>query len=424
MENRNRALGPTGSALVAGQTISLFGDYIAILALPLFVADLTGRALDLGLTTAFETLPTILFGFVAGVILDRVKVKAALIVADLVRAAAFVALAAAVAGDVAAPWMVFAVAFLVGTMAVGFDSGIQAWMPSLFASEALVPINSALQFARTIAWTLGPAAAGLIVATGGGFALAFAINAATFVASAVAIATIRGGGAPPDVEHPPWRSEAIEGAKYLVREPRLRAGTLAATLVNLTFVPMEALLVLFAAQELGLADVTEGLEAASGSTYIGLFFAGHAAFGALAVIWAPRLIRAIGLGHTFVVGLALLGGGFFGLTLLAPWLMDLGRAYTTAIAIVPAGVAVAGASFTNVAFVTLRQTIPPPEMLGKVIASSRTIAWAGLPVGAALGGVIAEAVGIRPVYLGASVLVTLAALALRATSLWKVRDAV
>ena len=77
--------------LLGGQSASLFGDYVALLALPLFVVHLTGSALDLGLTTALETLPTLLFGFAVGVLLDRAPLRRLLVIADLGRAAGFVA---------------------------------------------------------------------------------------------------------------------------------------------------------------------------------------------------------------------------------------------------------------------------------------------------------------------------------------------
>ena len=79
--------------LLGGQSASLFGDYVALLALPLFVVHLTGSALDLGLTTALETLPTLLFGFAVGVLLDRAPLRRLLVIADLGRAAGFIALA-------------------------------------------------------------------------------------------------------------------------------------------------------------------------------------------------------------------------------------------------------------------------------------------------------------------------------------------
>ena len=91
--------------------------------MPLFIVHLTGRGLDLGLTAAAETLPTLLFGFTAGVFLDRFAIKPILIGSDLLRAAVFVLLAFGAATDAALPWMVFLAAFIVGSLATFFNSG-------------------------------------------------------------------------------------------------------------------------------------------------------------------------------------------------------------------------------------------------------------------------------------------------------------
>ena len=105
--------------LVAGQGVSLFGDYIAFFSLPYFVLALTAQPLDLGLTAAAETLPMLLFGLVAGVILDRWRnLRGALVAVDLARAAVFAALAFAAANGAGSRWLVFGVAFIIGTLSV------------------------------------------------------------------------------------------------------------------------------------------------------------------------------------------------------------------------------------------------------------------------------------------------------------------
>ncbi len=395
---------------MAGQAISLLGDYIAVLALPLFVLDLTGSALDLGLTTAFETLPVLLFGFAAGVALDRFAIRRALIIADLGRAGAFAALAVAVTADVAEVWMVFLAAFLVGSLGVLFDAGLQAWLPALLPESSLVGINTRLQFVRTVAWTIGPPIAGYLVAQGGGFGVAFGVNAATFVISVGFVLVLREVRPRPPVEQTSWWLSFRTGIRYLWRERPLRTATAAATIVNFTFVPMEALLVLFARDRLGIGE----------EYLIGWFFAGHALLGALGVGAAPRLARRLGLGRTFVLGLAMLGGGFLSLSLLAVPFAALTPLGSTLAAIVPSGVAVAGVSFTNVAFTTLRQQLPPPELLGRVISASRTISWAGIPVGAALGGRLAEACGVPAIYTGASAVLLAMAIVVAMTGLGRV----
>ncbi len=395
--------------ILGGQAVSLLGDYVALLALPLFVLELTGSAFDLGLTTAFETIPTLLFGFAAGVALDRIPLRRALVVADLARAAAFAALAVAVAAGVAEVWMVFAVAFLVGTMTVGFDSGFQTWLPSLVPADALVEINARLQFIRTAAWTVGPPLAGFLATGFGGFTAAFLLDSATFLASALVILALSEIHPRRAVEHPPWFESFKEGFSYLWNDARLRSATLGATAVNLVFAGMEALLVLFARDRLGLDS----------GTLIGWFFAGHALLGAAGVAAAPALTRRLGLGRSFVLGLGMLGSGFFVLNLAAPGLAALDSGWTTVAATVPAGFSVAGVSIANVAFATLRQQLPPARVLGRVIAASRTLAWAGLPVGPLLGGALAEAFGLGVVYGAASGLLLVITGAMLASTLWR-----
>lgn len=395
--------------VLAGQAVSFVGDYIAIVAFPLFILQLTGSALDLGFTAAFETLPTVLFGFAVGVVLDRVVLRRALIIADLGRATAFAVLAVAIASGAAQVWMVFAVAFLVGTLAVGFDSGLQAWLPALVPGDRLVWMNSRLAMARAAAWSVGPPLAGFLAGSDRGFGVAFGIDAATFVVSAGFIVLLVEVRPREVVAHDrPWRSFAA-GIRYLAREQRLRIATIGAMAANTLFVPLEALLALFAAESL---DITSG-------SLFGWFIAAHSLLGMLGLAVAPRLARRIGLGRTFVVGLGMLGGGFFVLAVASEAIGSLSQVASTITAAVPAGIAVAGVSLTNMAFYTLRQQIPPEQLLGRVIAASRTLAWAGLPVGAALGGWIGDTLGTGAVYLGGTVLLLGLAVSLVPTALYR-----
>ncbi len=397
--------------VLAGQSASLFGDYVALLALPLFVVHLTGSALDLGLTTALETIPTLLFGFAVGVLLDRAPLRRTLIIADLARAWAFLALGLAAAAGVAEVWMVFVAAFVVGSLTVTFDSGFQAWLPTLAGDDALVVVNSRLQFVRSLAWTLGPPLAGFLAGTAGGFRLAFGLDAATFVVSAATLLVLMEIRPRPAPARDPWLSSFRQGMSCLWRLPALRVTTLAGTAANLVFVPMEALLVLFCQEQLGLTE----------SALIGWFFGGHSLLGALGVVAAPTLARRLGLGRTFVCGLGAMGAGFLALALAAPALAELSPPLTTLFAILPAGVAVTGVSFLNVAFTTMRQQLPPPGLRGRVIAASRTLSWAGLPLGAVLGGAAGQAFGLPAVYTGASATIVAMALFLTGTSLWRIR---
>ncbi len=396
--------------IVAGQGISLLGDSIAFLALPLFVLDLTGRGADLGFTVFFETLPVLLFGFAAGVALDRVSIRRALIVADLGRAVAFTLLAVTVVTQVPHIVTVFAAAFMVGSLGVLFDSGLQAWLPALLDESELVVVNSRLQFASTATSTIGLPLANFLIAAGGGFAVAFGADAVTFLVSGAFVLVLVEIRPRPEVEHNPWWPAFKDGIRYLWRQPMLRTATGAAMVWNFTFVPMEALLVLFSRDALDIP-----------TDRVGWFFGAHALLGASGVVLAPRLTRLIGLGRTFVVGMGLLGGGFLILVVGSSWIAALSPVWSIVAATLPSGFAVAGVSLANVAFFTLRQQIPPPEMLGRVIAASRTLAWAGIPAAAAVGGTLGDALGIKPVYFGASLILLVVASLLTLTSLWRHR---
>jgi len=398
--------------LVGGQAVSLFGDYIAFFSLPYFVLALTAQPLDLGLTAAAETLPMLLFGLVAGVILDRWRnLRGALVTVDLARSAVFAGLAFAAANGAGTRWLVFGVAFVIGTLSVFFDSGLQTLMPSVIDEDMLIDANSQLAVARMATYSIGPLVGGILIALSGGFAIAFFINAITFLVSAAFLTMLR-------VVHdrPPAASEAfgaslVDGLRFLLGDPRLRWATLGGTLTNLVFQPLEALLVLFVVTViLDLPADTVG-DLTTVGTSVGLFYALNAAIGAIGAALAPRLSVRVPLGTMYVVGLFMVGGGFLALALIGSFL-----------AVIPAGLSFAGMAWVNVSLTTMRQRLTPPELLGRVIAASRTLAWLGLPLGAAIGGLIAGFVGVIPVYVGGSLLVLAIATFLLGTAL--VRDPV
>lgn len=398
--------------LVAGQSVSLFGDYIAFFTLPYYMLALTGEALDLGLTAFAETLPMLLFGLAAGVLLDRLhRLRRTLILADLVRAAAFAALAwvSSPAGPSMevrfASSVVLAVAFIVGSMSVLFDSGLQSFMTRSLHENDLIRANARLGLARTIALSVGPLAGGLIVTLSGGFLLAFSLNAVTFVVSAILMRWVEPIKRISVLTQERFRTALSSGVRILFNDKRLRWGTLGGTLTNFVFQPLEALLVLFVAQEvLGIEDIT-GAASREGAA-VGLFIAAQAAIGSIGVAFAGRVSRTISLGWMYVIGLGLLGGGFLAVSILESWF-----------AVIPAGLAITGVTWVNVALMTLRQKLAPPQHMGRVISASRTFAWAGLPLGAALGGILAGMFGVVPVYIVGSSAVIIIALLLTKTAL-------
>ncbi|MEA2002601.1 MAG: MFS transporter [Actinomycetota bacterium] len=400
--------------IVWGQAVSLLGDYVAYVTMPLFMVHLTGRGIDLGLTAAAETLPTLLFGFTAGVFLDRFRIKPILIGADLLRAFAFVLLAFGAATDAALPWMVLLAAFVVGSLSTFFNSGLETLLPSVIPEEHLVIVNSHLALARTTAFALGPALGGILISVGGGFPVAFGANAVTFIISAVLLSGVRVRGGAKHDRGEPFLASLRSGVTFLFRHPQLRWITIGAAVANLVFAPLEALLPLFVPAYLDTGGFSppgflEFLFA--DEALIGLFIGLQAAIGSVIIFLGPRLAKRMHLGRMFALGLFLFGGGFL--------LMVFSGSFW---GFIPAGIGVGGVGFANIAIVTMRQKLSPPEMLGRVVAASRTISWSLIPLGAALGGAMSDAVGLLPVYLIGAAGVLATAVAVTRTKVWSGPD--
>ncbi|HAX81075.1 MAG TPA: hypothetical protein DCY40_00710 [Actinobacteria bacterium] len=385
--------------LVLGQSVSLLGDYLGFfLALPVFVRDASGSsATQLGLLGTFETVAVLGFGLIAGLVIDRGRVRRTMVIADLARAAAFALLAVAVALDLGAVWMAFAVAFLVGALGTLFDTGLEGVMPAVLTDDLLVTANSRLQVGRNLAQTGGFVLGGVLLATTGGIAAALAVDAATYLVSAVAILLLREVRPRPVAPREPVLSSLTEGLRTLWRLLPVRWATAAATLVNLAFAPLAAVIPIYVPEELGI----------EGTAGLGLFFAGFAIIGAAGVVLGSRVIRFIGLGRTIVLGTVLLGAGAAGVGFANGW-----------VGIVPFGIAAAGVSLSQVGFVTMRQRLTPPDRLGRVIAASRTIAWGGIPVGLMVGTPLADRIGLRALFGAGGLLIVGVTAVLLVSPLW------
>jgi MFS family permease len=303
---------------------------------------------------------------------------------------------------------VFAVAFIAGSMAVLFDSGLQSYMTRSLLSEDLVRANAQLGIARTLSLSAAPLVGGVIIALAGGFGLAFVLNAVTFTVSAVLLSFVRPIKHPRPAAREPFLNAIGKGVSILFADKRLKWGTLGGTITNLVFQPLEALLVLFVATEVLGLNVADGTTITEGGRQIALFFAAQAAIGSIGVAFAGRLARRIPLGTMYVIGLSLLGVGFLAVAVMGNWM-----------AVIPAGIAVTGVTWVNVALVTMRQQLAPPDQMARVISASRTFAWAGLPVGAALGGLAAGIFGVVPVYIVGSSGVIIVAILLTRTALFR-----
>jgi MFS family permease len=377
-------------------TASYLGDGVRFAALPLLAASLSSSPGDVALVSVAVGLPWLLFGLVAGVVVDRVQRARLMALVQAARAAVGGALVVTVAtGRLTIPLLVLLV-FLLCTCEVLYDVAAHAVLPAIVERPRLQWANGRLITAEVVAFEFaGPALGGVLFAVAA--ALPFAVDAATFLASAILLLLVaRGlaGTATPStgVVHAPLsiRTELLEGSRWFWGQHLVRALTLLAVAINLGAGGFYAILVLFVQRELSVGPAGYGL-------LIAVSAAGSVAAGLL----ADRV--STGRDRRLVVVLAAPAvWACFAAIAARP------NVAVTATAMVAFGFAV---TLTNVIAVSLRQLLTPDEMLGRVTSVHRFLCWGALPLGAAAAGAVGDALGVRAAVAASAVAVAAVGLA-------------
>nr|WSY53020.1 MFS transporter [Streptomyces sp. NBC_00886] len=361
--------------LWAGQSISLVGDQVSAFVLPtVAVVALHANNAEVGALGAIATAAYPVLGLFVGVLMDRVRRRPAMIVADLVRCAAFASLPVAAAFGALSLARLYVVAAVAGVFSVLFDVAYQSYLPSLLEGEELALGNARLEMSSSVSRLSGPVLGGALLqglATTG----ALAANALSFLASVTGVTLVRTPEpARDDAEFSSgsvvWRPIA-EGVRFLWRHPLLRPLTLAAGLRNLGMSTVRTVLLLYLYRSLTLSPGIAGAMLTAGAV--------AAVAGAVLSGW---LTRRLGVGCT----LLLTGGeGLAWLAVPLALLLPPGAVVVSLMVVSSLWLPVWNAVVT-----TLRQQVTEPRLLGRVHATARTINLSTLPLGALGGGALAQ----------------------------------
>ncbi|MET9760372.1 MFS transporter [Streptomyces sp. NPDC006372] len=359
--------------LWSAAVLSSFGDALRTAALPLLAVTLTDDPLLVASVTACGYLPWIVFGLLGGAVADRVDQRRAMWMVDALRGLLVAAFAVAVALGHASIGLLIALAFALTALQTLFDNAATALLPALVDRDALGSANARLMTGQRIAGGLlgGPVVPLLLVA---GAAVPFAADAVTFLAAAALVASLR---TPPPERTPrpagsTLRREIAEGLRALVRDRALRALCTATALCNIGMGALVATLVVLVT---GWLDAGNAGYAAAMTAYT----VGSLAGGAL----GGRLVDRVGrMRAVLVAGVVQTGA-----------LVVMGA--VRSLAVLVAALAVFGfmGMVWNVNTTTLMQQRSPAGVLGRVSSAFRTLAVAGAPVGALLGGAVATVWG-------------------------------
>ena len=394
--------------LWGAQAISAFGARIARDGLPLAaVLAIDARPAQLGLLAALATGPQVLVGLTAGGLVDRSRRRRIMIVSDLGRAAVLASVPLAAWLHLLTITQLYLVAAAAGVGNVLFDLADHALLPSLVARERLVDANAKLSLTDSLAEIGGPAIAGVLVQLLTA-PIAIAANAASYLGSALLLGAIRRPGAPIPAAAAPanWLEDLRAGFGAIFGHPLLRPIWLMGVTASLFGSIFAPLYVYFAIKILGLTPAMLGLTIAAGGV--------GALAGALA---GPWLARQAGLGVS-IVAAAALTGVFALLIPQAKGTPATGMALLVVSQLGGDALAVAAA----ISIASVRQSVLPSGLLGRVGAAFHVGQGAAATAGALAGGLLGENLGVRPAMVIAAFGVMAAAVWGLASPLPRLRD--
>jgi MFS family permease len=372
---------------------SNLGDGLVSLAFPWLASLLTRDPVLIAGVALATRLPWLVFSLQAGVLGDRLDRRRLMVSANTVRALVAGATAAAVMFDVMTLPVLYLAAFVLGMCEVLFDNTTQAILPTLVPRDRLERANGNIMGAQmVIAEFVARPISGALV--GVALSLPFAIDAATAAVSAALVASLSGNfrttrspaaepapgravagddaqPAPTTPPRPRMRTQIAEGLRWLWGHRLLRTLAISLGIMNGTSAAVMATYVLFAQEILLLDGFGFGLLLAAGS--VG---------GLLGSILGPNVTARLRSGPSLFLGMAV------------PIVSFGVIAVTSHAFVVAAAFAVFGftAILWNVVTVTLRQTMIPDEILGRVNSVYRFLGWGAMPVGTLLGGALVSIV--------------------------------
>ena len=395
--------------VMAGQGISLVGDAITGLALPIVAVDLLNAdSFGTGLLGAASTVAYLALGLQAGVWIDRASRRRFLIAADAVRTVLLLAIPVLYAlGALTLPLLI-ATQVGIGAATVFFQIAMPAYLPRLASGERLVKLNSRIVVLGEGAGFVGPGLAGGLIALFSA-PVALVADALSFAASALSIASIK----TKEPAAPKKRSHSVtkdmsEGVRALWARPLLRLITLEAVNGNVAFSIMMGQSIIFQRLDLGFSPALIGATASAG-------FLGGLLGGSI----APAAVKRIGFGRLL-----------FGTTIIFGFIEFLQPLAAVApvelrVPLVVANYFLGGLFLMTyvVSVTTFRQLVIPDRLLGRVMGVNRVLTWgAGATFGFAIGGVIANATSRPTALIIGAIMQTLVPLAMfGGARIWKHR---
>ena len=368
----------------AGETISLFGDQISLIALPLVgVLVLNASAAQMGLLGAAELVPNLLFSLHAGALVDRRgRRRQTMIFTAIGRAALLATIPVAYWLGVLTLTQLYVVGFLVGTMSVLFYVSYMTLFVSLVPRERYLEANSLLNGSRALSFVAGPSIGGLLVQAFSAPA-ALIVDSCSFLVSAFTMSSIHPEEPPAEAAE---RGHVKAGMSYLWHSPMLRPALLATATINFFNFVFWALFFLYAIRSLGVSAGALGL------------VIGAASFGGvLGSVLTGRISRRLGVGPAFVLGCVL-----FPLPLVLVPLAGGAEWKILAYLFTAEFLSGFGVMILDITFGSIKAALVPDRLRARVAGAYQVVNYGVRPLGALAGGALGTWIGLQPtLWIGA-----------------------
>lgn len=375
-----RPLGASYWKLWSSSGLSNLADGVFSVALPLVAITYTQSPILIAGVSLALRLPWLIFALQAGALADRMDRRTLMVVANTTRALALVALAVAALMGLGSIWLIYVVGLAIGFAETIYDTSAQSIMPQIVGRDQLSRANGRLYAVELTAnQFVGPPLGGFLVAAGA--AIAFTVPAGMWIAAVGVLLLIRGSfKVKREGEKTTIRADIAEGLRFLLGHRILRTLAIMTGIFNLASSAAFAVFVLYAV----------GPESAMGLSEpaFGVLLTASAIGSLLGSLIAERVEDWVGRSGSLMIGTV--GGAIM---LGVP-------AFTTDVWLIGIGFFIGGVTVVlwNVVVVSLRQRITPDRLLGRVNSGYRLIAWGTMPLGAALGGLVGEWLGLTWVF--------------------------
>ncbi len=383
-EVSGRALGPAFRNLFVANLGSSLGDGIARVAAPLLAARLTDDPLLVSGIAAMALLPWLVFAVPAGILVDRIDRRRALALANGVRTAVALGLGVLVATDTLTIAWLYAVIFTYGAFETVYDGAVRAVVPSVVGRADLHRANSRIEGGELVvqSFAAGPLTSALFAVA---VLVPLGVNAAAFAVGAVLALRLPAAAAGRHATHPTgepvvaWYRQLADGLRFLVADRMLRTLWLLSTFVGLCYSAAVATWVLFVLDRLAVPEA-----------WYGTFLLAGAVGGIAGTLVVGRLQERLGTGRTMALA-----------NLVSTvMLVVVGVLPTVAVALVGLALSSGAVTVWNVLIMSLRQSLVPEHLLGRVHGTWRTLLWGTMPLGSLLGGLLARVDLTTPLLVG------------------------